>query len=193
MTAQTRTSNVSRSRPRHAMSAGQALIVVQERHTSKVNAVIAAGIVAQLQQRAMQVTIRRPTNKSVKLVDPDGTVFEAGCQYYQQLGIAAPTILVYEQPLDNGKWVQGFDGKTPFFQRMTTDGWKPGKIGLAYFKYNRRSVRIEHPVGMARPIGERTHRGQPPRFQFVHEVASGYKQTKKKAANVSLSGSSSLI
>ena len=71
MSAQTRTSNVSPSRPRRARSAEKALSVAQERHNSKTNAAVAAGHVAQLQKRTMKVTLRFPTHNFVTLVDPE--------------------------------------------------------------------------------------------------------------------------
>ena len=97
-------------RPRRAMSADQALTRAQERTNSKINAAIANGNVAKL-QRNMKVTLQLPTNKFITLVNPDGTTTNEGQHYYQKLGIAAPTVFAYEQPLVNNKWVQAFNGK----------------------------------------------------------------------------------
>lgn len=163
------TSNRSTTSTRRSMSADQAMTRAQERMNSKINAAIAAGNVAQLQNKSMKVTLRLPTNSSVKLVDADGTVSDAGRHYYQKLGIAAPTIFAYEQPLENGKWVRAFDGKKKEVQRMTSDGWKPTKIGIEYFKYNRHAFRIEYPVRMARPIGNKRKAGERDRWQFVQD------------------------
>ena len=116
------------------MSANQAMTREQERMHSNIDAAIAAGNVEQLQNKNMSVTLRLPTNSSVKLVNADGTDSDARRHYYQHLGIAAPTIFAYEQPLINGNWVRGFDGRKRLVQRMSADGWKPTKIGLAYFK-----------------------------------------------------------
>ena len=58
----------------------------------------------------MSVTLKLPTDSSVKLVSADGTVSAEWCHYYNKLGIGAPTIFAYEQPLENCKWVKGFDG-----------------------------------------------------------------------------------
>ena len=51
----------------------------------------------------MKVVLRLPTNRFETLVSADGTVSDAGRYYYQQLGVAEPTIFAYEQPLINGK------------------------------------------------------------------------------------------
>ena len=50
-------------------------------------------------------------------------------------------------------------------QRMTADGWKPTPIGLQYFKYNRHEFRVEYPVKVARPIGNK-FRGERKLWQF---------------------------
>ena len=127
---------------RRALSADQSVIRGQERMNTKINAAINAGNVAQL-QKSMNVTLRLPTNSSVKLVSADGTVSAEGRHYYNTIGINPPTIFAYEQPLTNGKWVTGFDGKKKMVQRMTSDGWKPTKIGIEYFKRNKHDFRIE--------------------------------------------------
>ena len=93
-----------------AFSADQSYHRAQERMNAKINAAINAGNVAQL-QKSMNVTLRLPTNSSVKLVSADGTVSAEGRHYYNTIGINPPTIFAYEQPLTNGKWVTGFDGK----------------------------------------------------------------------------------
>ena len=136
----------TRVRARRAMSADQASTRAQERMNSKIDAAIAAGNMAQLQNRKMTVTLRLHTNSSVKLVDADGTVSEAGRHYYNTLTIAPPTIFAYEQPLINGKCVWGFVGTKKLVQKMTSDGYKPTKIGMEYFKYNRHSFLVEYPV-----------------------------------------------
>ena len=51
---------------------------------------------------------------------------------------------------------------------MTTDGWKPTKIGIAYFSHNKHEFRIEYPAKTAIPIGNRRRTGEPDRWQFVH-------------------------
>ena len=111
-------------RRRRAMSADQSMIRAQERMNTNINAAINAGNVAQL-QKSMNVTLRLPTNSSLKLVSADGTVSAEGRHYYNTIGINPPTIFAYEQPLINNKWVNAFDGTKKMVQRMTTDGWEP--------------------------------------------------------------------
>ena len=134
----------------------------------------------------MNVTLKLHTNSSVNLVSADGTVSDAGRHYYQQLGIAAPTIFAYEQPLENGQWVRGFNGKKKLVQRMTADGWKPTKIGLEYFKYNRHAFQIEYPVSKARQIRNKRKPGEPDPWQFEQEVAvhDEYKQASEEIITV---------
>ena len=62
-----------------------------------------------------RVTLQLPTNRYETLVSPDGTVSDAGKYYYEQLGIAAPSIFAYEQPLINNKWVNTFTGSKKWF------------------------------------------------------------------------------
>ena len=145
----------TRVRARRALSADQASTRAMDRMNTKIDAAIAAGNVAQLQNRKMTVTLRLHTNSSVKLVDADGTVFPAGRHYYNKLEIAAPTIFAYEQPLIGGKWVWGFDGTRKLVQKMTADGYKPTKIGIEYFKFNRHSFLVEYPVLRVRPVGNK--------------------------------------
>ena len=97
---------------------------------TKINAAIANGNVAQL-QKSMNVTLKLPTNSSVKLASADGTVTAEGLRYYNTTGINPPTICAYGPPLINGKWAKAFDGHPAgtenMVQRMTTDGWGPTK------------------------------------------------------------------
>ena len=92
-------------RHRRAMSADQSMTRAQERMNSKTDAAIAAGNAAQL-QKSMNVTLKLPTNSSVRLVSADGTISAEGRRYYNKFGIGAPTIFAYERPLNNGKWVK---------------------------------------------------------------------------------------
>ena len=50
--------------------------------------------------------------KKEKLMMPNGTATPAGKIYYDEiLGIGAPRLYAYEQPLIGEKWVMGFSGK----------------------------------------------------------------------------------
>ena len=167
------TANFARAK-RRAYSADQAVPRARERMNAKIDAAIRNGNAAYLQKRTAKVMLRLPTNKFETLVSTDGTVSDAGRYYYEQLGIAAPTIFAYEQPLLHGKWVKTFDGGKKQVQRMGDDGWEPTAVGLQYFKYNRYSFRIEYPVREARPIGKKRKVGQPDRWQFVQEVGDRY-------------------
>ena len=118
------------------MSADQALTRAQERKNSKIDAAIAAGMVAQL-QKSMNVTLKLTSGGSMRLVSADGTVSPEGRHYYSKLGVEPPSIFPYEQGLEAGKWIRAFDGKKKMVQRMGADGWQPTKIGIQYFKYNR--------------------------------------------------------
>ena len=60
---------------------------------------------------------------------------------------------------------------------MTTDGWKPTKIGIEYFKYNKHSFQIEYPVKTARPSGNARRPGEPDRWQFVSVELADYMQS----------------
>ena len=82
-----------------------------------------AGARAQL-QRGMALTLRLTTGRSVRLVSPDGVVTPEGDYYYQQLNIPVPTIYTYEQPLINGKYVIGYDGKKHDVRTMKTGAWE---------------------------------------------------------------------
>ena len=81
------------------MSADQSMIRAQERMNDNSNAAINAGNAAQL-QKSMNVTLRLPTNSSLKLVNADGTVSAEWRYYYNAIGINPPTIFAYEQPFD---------------------------------------------------------------------------------------------
>ena len=116
---------MSARRPRRAFSADQAATRAQERMNTKIDAAIRNGNASYLQKKTAKVMIRLPTNKFETLVSADGTVSDAGRYYYQQLGIAEPTIFAYEQPLINNRWVLTFDGSRKLVQRMDDDGWKP--------------------------------------------------------------------
>ena len=59
----------------------------------------------------MNVTLKTATGGSIKLVNADGTATPEGLHYYNNVGVAPPSVFAYEQPLDKGKWVKGFDGK----------------------------------------------------------------------------------
>ena len=62
-------------------------------------------------QNNMNVTLKTLTGGSIKLVSADGAVAPEGLHYYNNVGVAPPSVFAYEQPLDKGKWVKGFDGK----------------------------------------------------------------------------------
>ena len=64
-------------------------------------------------------------------------------------------MFAYEQPLEYGKWVKGFDGNKKLVRRMGADGrWHPTKFGLEHFKYNRDESAVGHPVNIARPTDD---------------------------------------
>ena len=138
-------------RARRAMSADQALTRAQERNYRKVDAAVASGLLPKL-QRNMNVTLKTATGGSIKLVSADGSVTAEGKYYYNDAGVDPPSVFAYEQPLEQGKWVKGFDGKKKLVRVMGSDGhWHPTKLGLQYFKYNRDEYTVEYPVRLARP------------------------------------------
>ena len=100
---------------RRAYSADQAVARARGRVNAEIDEAIRIGRSANLNKAAANVTLQLPTNKYETLVSPDGTVSDAGAYYYQQLGIAPPSIFAYEQPLINNRWVRTFnDGKKWF-------------------------------------------------------------------------------
>ena len=103
-----RRTNSRTQRRRRAMSADSALTRAQERKFAKIYAAIHAGREARLQSN-MNVTLKLPTNGSVKLVSADGIVTPEGTHYYSKLEVAPPTVFPYEQPLIGNKWVKAFD------------------------------------------------------------------------------------
>ena len=150
------------------MSADQALTRAQERKNSKIDRAIEAGTVARLQKN-MNVTIKVFTGASIRLVSADGTVSPEGRHYYSKLGVEPPSIFPYEQGLEMGKWIKGFDGKKKMVRRMGSDGtWRPTKIGIQYFKYNRDEYQIEYPTRKARPIGKK--KGVREQWQFDRDT-----------------------
>ena len=139
-------------RPRRAMSADQAKMRAQERNYRKIDAAVGSGLLPKL-QKTMNVTLKTLTGGSIKLVSADGTVTPEGLHYYNNAGVAPPSVFAYEQPLESGKWVKGFDGKKKLVRKMGSDlHWHPTKLGLEYFKYNRDSYQVEYPVRLVRPI-----------------------------------------
>ena len=95
---------------RRAYSADQAVARARGRMNAKIDESIRMGRSANLNKTTARVTLQLPTNKYETLVSPDGTVSDAGAYYYQQLGIAPPSIFAYEQPLINNRWVKTFTG-----------------------------------------------------------------------------------
>ena len=138
-------------RPRRAMSADQAKMRAQERNYRKIDAAVGSGVLPKL-QKTMNVTLKTLTGGSIRLVSADGTVTPEGQHYYNNAGVAPPSVFAYEQPLESGRWVRGFDGNKKLARKMGSDGhWHPTPIGLEYFKYNRDEYRVEYPVRLARP------------------------------------------
>ena len=97
-------------RPRRAMSADQAKMRAQERNYRTIYAAAGSGLLPKL-QKTMNVTLKTLTGGSIKLVSADGTVTPEGLHYYNNAGVAPPSVFAYEQPLESGKCVKGFDGK----------------------------------------------------------------------------------
>ena len=77
--------------------------------------------------------------RKVLLIDKVGNVFDAGHRYYKLLNVPVPTSYIYEQPLEQDKWVRGFNGKRVLVRTKNeyTGTWRITKKGEAYFKYNR--------------------------------------------------------
>ena len=98
---------------RRAYSADQAVARARGRMNAKIDEAIRMGRSANLNKTIAKVTLQLPTNKYEILVSADGTVSAAGSYYYQQLGVAPPSIFAYEQPLINNKWVKTFTGPSP--------------------------------------------------------------------------------
>ena len=151
------------------MSADQAQTRAQAQIIAKIDAAIDAGREARLQKN-MNVTLKLLTNCSVKLVNADGTVTPEGTHYYGKLEVAPPTIFPYEQPLIGNKWVRAFDGTKKLVQRMTTNGYRPTKLGHEYFKYAKDQFHVEYPTRLARPIGKKTREGTAQRCQLDNET-----------------------
>ena len=95
---------------RRAYSADQAVARARGAYECKNDESIRMGSSANWNKATARVTLQLPTNKYETLVSPDGTVSAAGSYYYQQLGIAPPSIFAYEQPLINNSWVKTFGG-----------------------------------------------------------------------------------
>ena len=95
---------------RRAYSANQAVARARGRMNARIDESIRMGRPANLNKTTARVTLQLPTNRYETLVSPDGTVSDAGAYYYQQLGIAPPSIFAYEQPLINNRWVKTFTG-----------------------------------------------------------------------------------
>ena len=95
---------------RRAYSANQAVARARGRMNAKIDESIRMGRSATLNKTTARVTLQLPTNRYETLVSPDGTVSDAGKYYYEQLGIAPPSIFAYEQPLINNRWVRTFNG-----------------------------------------------------------------------------------
>ena len=161
-------------RPRRAMSADQAKMRAQERNYRKI-AAAGSGLLPKL-QKTMNVTLKTLTGGSIKLVSADGTVTPGGLHYYNNAGVAPPSVFAYEQPVESGKWVRGFDGKKKLVRKMGSDlHWHPTKLGLEYFKYNRDSYHVGYPVRLARPVdnGKKSER----RMEWaLDKVTFDYKQ-----------------
>ena len=96
---------------RRAYSANQAVARARGRMNAKIDESMRMGRSAILNKTTARVTLQLPTNRYETLVSPDGTVSDAGAYYYQQLGIAPPSIFAYEQPLNNNEWVKNFYGR----------------------------------------------------------------------------------
>ena len=108
------------------MSADQALRRAQERNYRKVDAAVDSGLLARLQKN-MNVTLKTLTGGSIKLVSADGTVTPEGLHYYNNVGVAPPSVFAYEQPLESGKWVRGVDGNKKLVRQwgLTSTGTRP--------------------------------------------------------------------
>ena len=77
---------------RRAYSADQAVARARGRMNAKIDESIRMGRSANLNKTTARVTLQLPTNRYETLVSPDGTVSDAGAYYYQQLGIAPPSL-----------------------------------------------------------------------------------------------------
>ena len=108
------------------MSADQAKMRAQERNYRKIDAAVGSGVLPKL-QKTMNVTLKTLTGGSIKLVSADGTVTPEGQHYYNNAGVAPPSVFAYEQPLESGKWVRGFDGKKKLVRKwgLTSTGTRP--------------------------------------------------------------------
>ena len=102
---------------RRAYSANQAVARARGRMNAKIDEAIRMGRSANVNETTARVTLQLPTNEYETLVSPDGTVSAAGSYYYQQLGIAPPSIFVYEQPLINNRWVKSMGGVKTLVQK----------------------------------------------------------------------------
>ena len=95
---------------RRAYSADQAVARARGRMNARIDESIRMGRSANLNKTTAKVTLQLPTNKYETLVSADGTVSAAGSYYFQQLGVAPPSICAYEQPLINNRWVKPYGG-----------------------------------------------------------------------------------
>ena len=111
-----------------------------------IHEAIALGSRATVNTKLMTVNLRLTDKRTVKLVGADGVVTDEGREYYDVRGEAYPSIYPYEQPLINGKWVKGFDGKLHMVRRFLSGEWVVTPKGANYFKYNQDERRVSFPV-----------------------------------------------
>ena len=114
-------------------------------HFADINATMTAGAQATIDKK-MKASLLLATGRKVPLVSGNGEVTPEGEHYYGRLGLSPPTAYPYEQPLLNGKWLIGYDGKKHLMQRMVNGHWTATHKGADYFKHNQDSYKVEYPV-----------------------------------------------
>ena len=97
----------------------------QRLHT-KVEAAIDAGGVAE-SFRSNQGRFLHSGNRRIRLQNGDGTLTPAGYHYHQHLGEEQPLLYSYEQPLEQNKWVRGYNGKQVQVRSRVNGAWQVTK------------------------------------------------------------------
>ena len=128
--------NTQARRLRHATEAMDATLT----------GIIARGTLPQRYRTSVGQFIRAPEGRQIRLQGEDSRLTEAGKAYWRLLGVPAPSLYTYDQPMLNDAYVRAYDGSVIKVRQRAADGsWRVTAKGEGYFRYNRTEYLVEVP------------------------------------------------
>ena len=118
----------------------------QARRTSAMEAlmqvIVDRGTLPQRRASSQAQFVRAPDGREITLQKADNQLTPEGKVYWAKMGLPAPSLYAYDQPLIEGKYVRAYNSKPIEVREKVNGVWKVTKKGEGYFRFNRTEYQV---------------------------------------------------